>query len=227
MGDILALAVTAAFNPTLFAATMVMLLSTNAKRLMLGYLLGSYLVSITLGLVIVFALPNTSTVSTTRNTLSPALDIAFGLIFIVIAVVIGSGPHDRVQSRREKQRLKRAEKGPPRWRRTLDKGSARASFVVGALLSFPGASYLVALDILHKHDLGAGAVVAIVIGFCLIMLAILEVPLLGYAFAPEGTVETIERFKAWITTGARRIATRASLVIGALLLLRGAIELIS
>ena len=116
-----------------------------------------------------------------------------------------------------------------RWRRTLDKGSARASFVVGALLGFPGASYLVALDILHEQDLGAGAgaVVAIVIGFCLVMLAILEVPLLGYAFAPEGTVRTIGRFRTWITTGARRIVTRASLVIGALLLLRGVIELIS
>ena len=227
MGDILALAISAAFNPTLFAATMVMLLSNNAKRLMLGYLLGAYLVSITLGLVIVFTLPNSSTVSTTRNTLSPALDLAFGLIFIVIAVVIGSGPHESVQSRREKQRLKKAEKGPPRWRRALDKGSPRASFAVGALLSFPGASYLVALDILHKQDLGAGAVTATVIAFCLIMLAILEVPLLGYAFAPEGTVEKIGRFKAWITGDARRIATTASFVVGALLLVRGAIEFLS
>ncbi len=31
----------AAFNPTLLAALMVMLLSTNAKRLMFGYLLGA------------------------------------------------------------------------------------------------------------------------------------------------------------------------------------------
>jgi hypothetical protein len=66
-----------------------------------------------------------------------------------------------------------------------------------------------------------------VIVFCLIMLAILEVPLLGYAFAPEGTVKAVARFKEWITTGARRIATRAALLIGALLLLRGAIELLS
>lgn len=227
MGDILALAVTAAFNPTLFAATMVMLLSANANRLMLGYLLGSSLVSITLGLVIVFILPNSGAVSTTRNTLSPALDLALGLIFVVIAAVLGTGPHDRVQSRRDKRRLAKEKKAAPRWRRVLDKGSPQASFAVGALLSFPGASYLVALDILHKQDLGAGAVIATVIGFCLIMLAILEVPLLGYAFAPEGTVETIGRFKAWITRDARRIATTASSVVGALLLVRGAIEFLS
>ena len=227
MGDILALAVSAAFNPTLFAATMVMLISANANRLMLGYLLGSYLVSITLGLVIVFALPHSSTVSTTRNTLSPALDLALGLIFVAIALVLGTGPHERVQSRREKRRLAKEKKAPPRWRRVLDKGSPQASFAVGALLSFPGASYLVALDILHKQDFGAGAVIATVIGFCLIMLAILEVPLLGYALAPEGTVKTIGRFKAWVTSDARRIGTTASFVVGTLLLARGAIEFLS
>ncbi len=39
MVDILVLSISAAFSPTLFAAVMVMLLSTSAKRLMLGCLL--------------------------------------------------------------------------------------------------------------------------------------------------------------------------------------------
>jgi hypothetical protein len=227
MGEAFAFSLSAAFNPTLLAALMVMLLSTNAKRLMLGYLLGAYATSITAGLVIVFALPASSAVSTTRNTLSPALDLAFGMIALLIALVLGTGPHERVEGRREKRKLAKEKKGPPRWRRALDEGSPRVAFAVGAALSLPGASYLIALDILHKQDLATGAIVVCVIAFCLIEMLLLELPLLGFALAPDSTVSAVKRFQTWISRDGRRIAARAALVIGVLLVLRGAIELLS
>src|SRR5580704_17894150 len=37
------------------------------------------------------------------------------------------------------------DKGPPRWQQALSKGSARTTFVVGALLTLPGGSYLAGL----------------------------------------------------------------------------------
>ena len=66
-----------------------------------------------------------------------------------------------------------------------------------------------------------------VLGFTLVMMVILEVPLLGYTFAPHSTIRTVERFQAWVTKDARKIGTWAALILGALLLLRGVIELIS
>ena len=65
------------------------------------------------------------------------------------------------------------------------------------------------------------------ITFCLIAMVLLEVPLLGYVFAPDSTVSAVKRFQAWISRDGRRIATWAALVIGVLLLVRGAIELLS
>jgi hypothetical protein len=53
MSDVLLLALSAALNPTLVAASTLMTLLPNAKRLMLGYLFGALMTSITLGLVIV------------------------------------------------------------------------------------------------------------------------------------------------------------------------------
>jgi hypothetical protein len=144
MAKAFAFAFSAALNPTLFAALMVMLVSANAKRLMFGYLLGAYFVSITLGLVIVFALPQSSAVHTSRNTLSPAVDLALGLIAIVVGIVLAGGPRERVSEWRERRKQKQEEKGPPRWRRALDRGSPRVAFAVGVALSLPGASYLVA-----------------------------------------------------------------------------------
>ena len=91
MGQVILLSLTASLNPTLVGATTVMLLLERPTRLMLGYLLGAYMTSITLGLVIVFSLSNSSTTNTTENTISPAVDIALGAILLAIAYVLPPG----------------------------------------------------------------------------------------------------------------------------------------
>lgn len=225
MGKAFAFSLSAAFNPTLFAALLVMLYSAKPRGLMLGYLIGAYITSITAGMVIVFALPNSSAVSTAKNTLTPGADLALGLLALVVALTLHTGPHERSTKRREKRKLKKEKKGPPRWRRALDQGSPRIAFAVGLVLSLPGASLLIALDLLHKQDLPTVPTALCVIAFCLIELILLELPLLGFAFAPDQTVSTVERLKAWINADARRIITWVALVIGVLLVGRGILEL--
>ena len=77
MGHVILLALTASLNPTLVGATTVMLLLPSPAKLMAGYLLGALLTSVTLGMVIVFSLSDSSASNTTQNTLSPAVDICF------------------------------------------------------------------------------------------------------------------------------------------------------
>ena len=69
MGTIALLSLTSALNPTLIAATTVMLLLPHPKRLMLGYLLGAFAMSIPLGLVIVFTLSSSGVGPARRSTL--------------------------------------------------------------------------------------------------------------------------------------------------------------
>ena len=47
--EIFFLSLASMFNPSLLAAVTVMLMLPNPKRLMLGYLLGAYTTSVTLG----------------------------------------------------------------------------------------------------------------------------------------------------------------------------------
>jgi Sap, sulfolipid-1-addressing protein len=144
MGEVVLLSFTSAFNPTLIAVTTLMLLLPNPKRLMLGYWLGALLTSITLGLVIVFTLESSSVVSTTKHTLSPLADIVLGGLTLIIAAVLATGRDERYRKRRAK--IKEG-KPPPRWQRELRRGTARTTFVIGALLTLPGASYLAGLDL--------------------------------------------------------------------------------
>src|SRR4051812_35391456 len=102
--DIFLLSLLAMLNPTLLAALTVMLLLPSPKRLMVGYLLGAYLTSITLGLVIVFSLHDSSAASTAKHTLSPVEDIVAGLIALAIAFVLRTGRDQPFQERRQEKK---------------------------------------------------------------------------------------------------------------------------
>jgi hypothetical protein len=225
MSQVILLSLTASLNPTLVAATTVMLLLDKPARLMLGYLLGAYMTSITLGLVIVFSLSNSSATNTTQNSLSPAVDIALGAIALAVSFVLYTGRHERIRERRRERKAAKPDKGPPRWQRELSKGSPRTTFVIGALLTLPGASYLAGLDQIHKLKYSTSVTVLIVIGFNLVMLWLLEVPLAAFLVAPDWTPSAIQRAKLWVSRHAHIFAVRGFAVLGALLIIKGIIGL--
>ena len=225
--EIFLLALLAMFNPSLLAAVTVMLLLPNPKRLMVGYLLGAYTTSITLGLVIVFSLSGSSASNTTENTISPAVDIALGAILLAIAYVLHTGRDEPFRERRRERKAAKPDKGPPRWQRELSKGSARTTFVIGALLTLPGASYLAGLDQIHKLNYSTTVTVLLVIGFNLVMLWLLEVPLLAFVVAPDWTPRAIEQAKSWVSRHTHVFAVRGSAAIGVLLVIKGIVGLVS
>jgi len=225
MGQVILLALTASFNPTLVAVTTVMLLLDSPAKLMLGYLLGAYLTSITLGLVIVFSASNSSTTNTAENTLSPAVDIALGVLALVAAWVVWSGRHERFRERRRERKAAKPDKGPPRWQRELSKGSPRSTFLVGMLLTLPGASYLAGLDDIHKLNYSTTATVLIVIGFNLVMLWLLEVPLVSFLIAPDWTPRAIQRAKLWVSRHSHTFVLRGFTLFGVLMIIKGIVGL--
>ena len=223
MGDLLSfigLSLTAMLNPTLLAAVTVMMLLPDPKRLMLGYLLGGYLTSISVGLLIAFSFHQSSGVESARATFTPAEDLVFGAIAVIVGLVLRS---EFGEERRQRKKEAEKESWP---QRLLGRGSPKIAFAVGAVLSFPGASYLVALNRLVHLDPGAGATVFLVVLFCLIQAAFLELPLIGYALSPERTEERVAAFRDWLARRGRRTAAAGALAIGALLLLRGLLELV-
>jgi Sap, sulfolipid-1-addressing protein len=226
MGEVIVLSLTASLNPTLVAATTVMLLLDRPMRLMLGYLCGALLTSITLGLIIVFSFPTSSATSTTQRTISPAVDIGLGAIALAIAFVFYTGRMDRLRQRRAERKAAKPDKGPPRWQRELSKGSPRMTFVVGALLTLPGASYLAGLHSIHDLHYSTTAVVLLVIGFNIVMLWLLEVPIVLFRVAPDWTPGAIERAKAWAGRNATVFIERGTATLGVLLVIKGIIGLI-
>jgi len=226
LGVVFGLALLAMLNPSLVAATTVMLLLPRPRSLMLAYLLGAYMTAITVGLVIVSTLEGSSFASTAKRTVSPSENIAVGAVLLLVAIVLQTGRDAPVRERRQRRKEAKAHAGEARepWaERMLGRGSTTLAFAVGAVLSFPGVSYLTALGRIAKVNPATVPTVALVIGFCLIQLLPLELPLLGYAFAPERTRRTIESFRAWVARNGRRAVTVAASVLGVLLIVRGVV----
>jgi hypothetical protein len=232
VGDVFSiflLSLLAMFNPTLLAAVTIMMLLPDPRRLVTGYLLGAYLSSIGLGMAIVFSLHSSSSVESTKKTLSPLEDLVFGAILAIVGWALLSG---RVRQIKENRKRHHDEKHGPKEEkeslpeRLLGRGSMRITFAVGALLSLPGASYLLALNKIAKLEWPTVSTALAVVVFCLIQQLLLELPLIGFYFAPGRTEGAVVKFRAWITRNAATAAGYVALTLGCLLLIRGTAFLI-
>ena len=228
MGAIFALAVWAAIYPTLLACVVVILLLPRPERLLLGLWLGATAMSVTCGLIIVFALGGSSgATTTTKHTISPIAEIILGAILLLLALVFFSGRNQRQKARRERKHEAKANKPPSKMMQLLQRGTPRTTFVVGAvIIGIPGVSYLTAMDLLARQHASTFAAVLVVLAWNVIMLLLLEVPIVAYAFAPGRTATAVTGFKNWLTRDESRIAYWCTLIAGAALLAIGVVHLV-
>ena len=226
MGSIVLYSLVAAANATLLAAVTVMLFLPSPKRLLIGYLLGGLLVSLTIGFVIVFAVHQSGATSTSQNSVSPAMDLAFGLILLIVAYVLRS---ERMELRRErkKQEKEGVEQEPSRVERVLGRGSARVTFLVGVVLTLPGVAYLAALHELDELNYSVAVTILVILGFNVMLLILLEIPLIGYVLAPERTVVAVQDFRAWLSKNGLKAGIYFAAGLGAFLIVRGVIEFLT
>jgi hypothetical protein len=228
MGAIFGLAVWAAIYPTLLACVTVILLLPRPERLLLGFWLGAMAMSVTCGLIVVFALGGSSgATTTTRHSISPIAEITLGAILLLLALVFFSGRNKRYNARVEREHEKKAKKGPSKAMQLLQRGTPRTTFIVGALIiGTPGVSYLTGMDLLARQDVSSFTSVLVVLAWNIIMLLLLEVPIVFYAVAPDGTASAVKGFKDWLTRDEGRIAYWCALIAGAALLAIGLVHLV-
>ncbi len=214
-------ALTAALNPTLLTATTVMLLLPNPRRLMLGYLAGALTTGLVVGIAIVQWLSGSGAVSETQHTLAPGVDLALGILALIAAGAVRRGRSEHAQGRHRGKAKK-----TPRWQQTLSSGSPRTTYLVGLLLSFPGASYLAALTEISRQNLSTAGAVVTVVAVNAVMLALLELPLISFAVAPDWTPLAIDRFKDWLGEHGASVLVKALTAIGLLLIARAIITFV-
>jgi hypothetical protein len=229
MGAILVFAVTAAFNPRLLAAITAMLQLPQPRRVLFWYLCGAMFTSFLVGVIVVFVLSGSvKSINITDHIFNPAINVVLGFAILTVLYIVVRGRNERLQAYLERRRIaKSAEDKPvPKWQQILAQSSAGTAFILGALLTLPGASYLAGLvSIAHKHFGWAEALIVILI-FDLIMLALLELSLVGSILAPEHTTGAVERVNAVARRHGARVGIILGFLLGSALAVTGVVEIV-
>ena len=220
--ELIPLAIASAFWPLLLAVVIISLRTAHPPRLLVSFLAGGLLTTMTVGLIIIYALEHSSLVSRSRSTTDAAVDLAAGAIALAAGLLLArrADPNpDRVGGAEDVR--------PGRIDRMLSRGAPLA-FLAGVVLNIvPGVLPFVALKDIAELDYSVPATVLTLLGFYVIMFAFIEVPLVAYLVAPARTAIETARFNAWLDRNWRRLAAYALVVLGVYLLVRGAVALIA
>lgn len=227
VGIVVVSALVATLNPTLIAAAILMLVLPHSKRLMVGYLLGAYTMSIVGGLVIVFLLRGSSAVGASSHLLSPGGQIAIGVLALVASFRFATRRDALGKWRKRRREAKASEKPAGKsWQtRLLEEGSLPVTFVAGILMSFPGITYVNALDHIAHLNPPILPLLSLIVFFCVMQQVVLEGALLTSVFAPDWTQGTMVAFKVWLTRHSREIVMVVLVGIGLLLTGRGVLTI--
>ncbi|HEX6460811.1 MAG TPA: GAP family protein [Thermoleophilaceae bacterium] len=219
MGNVFLLALAAAVYPTLLAGVIVILSRPNPVRLLLGFLAGGMAVSVIAGVVIVTSLRGSHAVVPSNHATRPAIDIAAGVVSLGVAVALLRGRFSRVAEWRERRRTK--ERGPSWTDRALGRGSTLVAFGVGVLLNLPGVWYLAALADIAAAELEPAEELLLILGFNVVMFALVEIPLVFYLVDAERARKFVELASGWVHSHARQAAATVAAVVGVWLVAKG------
>ncbi len=225
MINVLVLAVASAISPSILAVVIVVLNRPNPRRLLVAYLLGGLLTSLTVGVAVVTSLNGLDVVSGSSPIADPIVNFTVGALALIVAYALATDRDAPFEEHRREKRAERPTRDP--WsERVLHRGTVPVAFAVGIALSLPGAFYLVALKDIAQGQDGFGAQAFAIVVFNLIMFVLVEVPLLGYSFAPEATTVKVKRLNSWMARHARQIVIAVATVIGLYLIARGVIAVL-
>ena len=218
------IAVVAALDAGLLAAAVVMLGRPRPARQLLAYLIGGMTFSIIVGLLIVFALRGSSVLRGPDKSTRAVIEVAAGALLIVIAAAVVSGRRVQWHPRRSRKRdAEHPRQSLPE--RALGHDSLWIAWAAGAAYSWPGAEYLAGLALLAKLNASPAANVGAILGFNVVMFALIELPLLGLALLPDRTQALTEKLNTWMTSHRRTLIVIVAGAGGAYLLLSGLTDL--
>jgi len=232
MGRILLLALAAAVYPTLLAIVILILTRPHPIRLFTGYLIGGMAMSITVGLLIL-AFADTSNLGTgSSSSPSPSIDLALGIALLAMSLALATGRDLPGSQRRERRRAGKAEQraaaaaaghAPKESsvKRLIAHDSILLAVAIGVVLSLPSVWYLGALKDIDGGGYSTTSAVGLVLGFNLIMFALIEIPLAFYLLTPDRAAAAVARFDRWTHNHKRRIGVWATGVAGAALAIDG------
>jgi hypothetical protein len=225
IGKIAPLAALAAVAPATLTAVLLILTGARPIRLLAALFAGGMVASVAIGYAIVSGLEGSGALTGSGSKhVSPVIDMTAGALALLLAAWLTSDRAARRKQRRAQRKAALPQRDP--WsQRLLNRGSTPLIFAIGMLMNLPSGMYLIALkDVAASHPSNAGALAAL-LGFNLVMLTPIEVPLVASVINPEATLVRMRSVSAWLGNHGRQLVTAVAVIAGVYLLVRGATAL--
>ena len=222
------LAFTAAVNPKLLAADLLLIENRRPRAMFLCILLSAMTVALTIGLLDVLVFHADAINS--QKSVSAGVDLALGLLLLTVGALLATGHlHGRrnapVPARDAQPDQAEKEKKDSWAARALAQPRLGLALLVGALLGLPGAAYLTALHNLVTGKTSTATQVIAVVVFVLIEFSLIIIPFAFLQFRPEATKALLKNAQAWLLGHARQLMTYTALILGAYLAVSGLVHL--
>jgi phosphotransferase system glucose/maltose/N-acetylglucosamine-specific IIC component len=195
-------------------------------------LLAGIATGVAVGIIILLALPASALHSERKA--SAGLDLALGLILLLIGGLLMTGILTRVWTRRartdrsgQQGEKKKRRLGADWAQRALCEPHLGVAFLVGFICGLPGAAYLTALHNLRATKSSTGVEVVAVFIFMIISFLLIIVPWLLLLVWPSGTASALRRTLAWVTGHAMALIAWICVLLGVYLTISGIVRLLT
>jgi hypothetical protein len=224
MGDVFVIALVAALDAGLLAATVVLLERPHPAHQLAAFLAGCMGFSIVVGLVIVLGLHGSKLLHDPSPTVTATIELAVGALLLVVVAIALAGRNVQWRPRRRRHEQAHADHQSLS-DRALGHDSLWIAWAAGALYSLPGAEYLAGLALLVKLDQPIGTDVVAIVGFNLVMFAFIELPLLGFLVAPDRARAATKKLNDWMKRHKRTLIVTVAGIAGVYLVASGLSDL--
>jgi hypothetical protein len=219
-----ALAFLAALNPKLLALDLLLIENRRPRAMFLCLLLGGLTVALAVGLVDVLSIHADAVKSQVK--VGAGVDLGLGLFLLAAAGLLASGWRPRSQRPPPDPGENGQRQKKTGWaQRALAEPRLGLAMLVGALIGVPGASYLTGLHHLISSKTPAAIAVIAVVLFVFIEFLLIIIPFAFLEFRPEATKIRLKKTQDWLLTHARKLMATIALLLGAYLVINGAIRL--
>ena len=216
--EIIVLAMASMIRPTSLAATYALLAHHSRRRLMLAYVVGGLVFTIAFGMVVVYVFQGIHVHAGTGKTKSIA-EIIGGAVALAFGVALLSGrvhgPHAR-----------EAPEGGGRLQAALDgRVTTRTAVLAGPATHIPGIFYLIALNVIVAYNARVPRGTLAVVTYNAVWFALPILALVICIVKPDAARDAVGSVQQWAQEHSRALLLCVSFIVGAALVVRGALTL--
>lgn len=212
------LALLSALSPTALLIAAVYLGSARPRLTSLFYLAGAVLVSIVMGVVVLFALRSAGLNHPDQHQARYGLRLGLGILLFAAGTIVATRkPRPRDPAKAQHGFVSRMVADP----------APLSAFVVGLLVFAPGVTFIAALQVIAtaraSPELTTLAVVLVVV----INVLLVWLPIMLHLVAPHWTDKRLKAFNNWLRANGRTVLAGVLVVAGGIMVFDGIYGLIT